>query len=51
MDLNQSVFPTESMDKLDQLDSLNVKDHSENPEDPFGDESQTGMKYKTMTWW
>ena len=49
MEHKKPVDPNGSMDKLD---SLSVKDPSVKLEqDPFGDESQTGVKYKTMAWW
>jgi len=49
MEHKKPVDPNGSMDKLD---PLSVKDPSVKLEqDPFGDESQTGVKYKTMAWW
>lgn len=30
---------------------LDIVDPDLKPEDPFGDESQNGVKYKTMAWW
>jgi hypothetical protein len=48
MESNPPVDLTGSMDKLD---SLGVKDPTKCEQDPFGDESHTGVKYKTMAWW
>lgn len=41
-----ALNPSGSMEKLEI-----IKDDDPKVEDPFGDESQTGVKYKTMAWW
>ncbi|KAJ5353256.1 hypothetical protein N7452_002230 [Penicillium brevicompactum] len=43
---HSALHPSGSMDKLEI-----VKDDEPKPEDPFGDESQAGVRYKTMAWW
>jgi hypothetical protein len=51
---NQSdLNPSEAVQKLDTLQSEVAILPKTGPEekDPFGDESQTGVKYKTMAWW
>ncbi|KAJ6004082.1 hypothetical protein N7499_000146 [Penicillium canescens] len=51
---NQSdLNPSGSVHKLDNLQSEEAILPKTGPEkkDPFGDESQTGVKYKTMAWW
>ncbi|CAG8032713.1 unnamed protein product [Penicillium salamii] len=41
-----ALNPAGSMEKLEI-----VKDDGPKVEDPFGEENQTGVKYKTMAWW
>lgn len=44
-----ALNPAGSMDKLE---IVKDDEHDEpKAEDPFGDESQAGVRYKTMAWW
>ncbi|KAJ5714278.1 uncharacterized protein N7483_011459 [Penicillium malachiteum] len=45
-------YPSKTQFTELELGASEVKDEGSLPsQDPFGDETNVGMKYRTMTWW